>query len=167
MRHDEEFPEESAETSRPGIFARLRLAGEAALALAATRRAIFREEMSEQAAIVGRGAAAFAVAIALAGMMVLLLTALIASLFALLFGSAWAGILATFVLYLAATAAAAYFGMKAFSKLRLDFPATKRGLSEDIATVRAAISPPDRDAAVAGGAADAADIVERFRAGSE
>jgi uncharacterized membrane protein len=162
MRHDADFSEESAEASRPGIFARLRTAGEAARALAATRGAIFREEMSEQAAIFGRGAAAFAVALALAGMMVLLLTALIASLFALLFGSVWAGILATFVLYLAATAGAAYFGVKAFSKLRLDFPATQRGLSEDIATVRAAIAPLD-----VADAADAADLVERFREGAE
>lgn len=145
----------------PGLFDRIGNAWIAAGELIATRREIFGVEVSEKLAILGRGAAAIGLALALCGIAILLLTALLASLFAMLFGSAWAGILATLVLYLIGIAAATFYGWKSLSKLRLDFPATKQGLADDWASVRAALAPPrDPDDAEI-------DVEQRFRAGSE
>jgi len=162
-----EFDEPSAEEPRPGILDRLRVALDAARALASIRGEIFRGELAEGAALAARGAAAFLIALVLAGFAVLLLTALAVALFALLFGSVWAGILATLVLFLAGAGAAAYIGVRMFGKVRFDFPATRDGLSEDVASVRAALQPPDPDAGEAADAEDAEDIEKRFRSGSE
>jgi uncharacterized membrane protein len=158
MRQDR-FPPHDEAGSAAGIVERIRAAFEAARDLLATRGEILREEIAEKAGLAARGAIGFGLASLLGGITLLLLTALIASLFALLFGSAWAGILATLVLYLAGVAGAAFFGWKALSKLRFDFPATRRGLSEDWNAVAAALKPTAEDTD--------ADMEERFRAGSE
>ena len=157
------------ETEPPGLRERLGNAWIAARELVATRREIFGEELSVQLSLIARGAIGFGLALALAGIAILLLTALIASLFAMLFGSAWAGILATLVLYLLGIAGAALFGWKSVSKVRFDFPATRRGLSDDWAAVKGAVVPPaepdEGDERLA--RLDESDVEQRFRAGSE
>jgi len=156
------FPENDEKDERaPGFRERLANAWAAARDLVATRREIYGAELSQKLGLLARGAIGFGVALVLSLIAVLLLTALVASLFAMLFGSAWAGILATLVLYLLAIAGAALFGWRSLSKLRLDFPATRHGLEEDWAAVRAALAPPpaDTDSEI--------DIEQRFRSGSE
>jgi uncharacterized membrane protein YqjE len=148
----------------PGLWERIGYAWDAARDLVATRREMFGTELSKQLGLLGRGAVGLALAVALAGIAVLLLTALVATLFAMLFGSVWAGILATLVLYLVATAGAGLFAWKSVAKVRFDFPATRQGLEEDWSAVRDAISPPpDRD----GDDERPLDVEQRFRAGSE
>ncbi len=159
----QEFDRSSDEEPRPGIFDRLRVALDAARVLLSIRGEIFRGELSESAALVARGAAGILLSLVLAGFVILLLTALAVALFALLFGSIWAGILATLVLFLAGSGGAAYYGVRMFGKARFDFPATRDGLSEDVAAVRAALQAPDPDVE----AVEAEDLEERFRAGSE
>ncbi|HEY6146837.1 MAG TPA: phage holin family protein [Thermoanaerobaculia bacterium] len=149
------------EDPKPGIFARIRMAVEAARELLATRAAIFKAEAAEKSTVVARGAAAFVVAAVLGGIMVLVLTALVAVLFSMLFGSVWAGLLATFLLYLLGAGGAAFAGVKAFKNFKpFEFSETKRGLKDDWEAVRGALKPPpERE--------DSEDIEQRFRAGSE
>lgn len=153
------------EPEPPGIRERLSNAWIAGRELVATRKEIFGEELSAQLSLLARGAIGFGIAAALGGIAFLLLTALIASLFAMLFGSAWAGILATLVLYLLGIAGAAFFGWKSVSKVRFDFPATRRGLEDDWAAIRGAVAPPPDPEG--GDALEEVDVEQRFRAGSE
>lgn len=145
----------------PGIFARIKMAGEAARELAATRAEILKAEAAEKGAVVARGAAAFVIAAVAGWIAVLVLTALIAVLLSMLFGSVWAGLLGTFVLYLVAAGIAAMMGVKAFKDFKpFAFPETSRGLKEDWDAVRGALKPPpERE--------DSEDLEQRFRAGSE
>jgi hypothetical protein len=153
--------EEDEEMRAPGFFARIKMAAEAARDLVATRAEIFKAEAAEKGAVVGRGAAAFVIAAAAGGLAVLVLTALIAVLLSMLFGSVWAGLLGTFVLYLIVAGAAAMLGVKAFKNFKpLAFPETSRGLKEDWEAVRGALKPaPERE--------DGTNVEQRFRAGSE
>lgn len=151
--------DDGSEIREPGIRERVSNAAAAARELVATRKEIFKEEMSERTSLLIRGAIGFGISASLGAIAILLLTALVASLFALLFGSAWAGILATLVLCLLGIAGAAFFGWKSLSRFDLDFPATRRGLGDDWNAVRAALKPP--------GTGEEADLEERFRAGSE
>jgi uncharacterized membrane protein YqjE len=147
----------------PSLRERLAAAWIAGRDLVATRREIFGEELSRQLALLARGAVGFGLALALGAIAILLLTALIASLFAMLFGSAWAGILATLVLYLIGIAGAGFYGWKSVEKVRFDFPATRQGLAEDWAAVKGAVAPPAKGA----GSLEEIDVEQRFRAGSE
>jgi uncharacterized membrane protein YqjE len=149
------------EESAPGIKERLSAAWAAARDLVATRIEIFKVEASEKGTTFARGAVAFAIALALAWLAILLLTALIAVLLARLFGSTWAGLLGAFVLYLLGAGAAAFIGIKAFKNFRpFDFSETRRGLHEDWRAVRSALQPPPEPEAEE-------DLEQRFRAGSE
>ena len=150
----------------PGLRERLAAAWIAGRDLVATRREIFGEELSEQLSRIARGAIGFGLALALGGIAILLVTALIASLFATLFGSAWAGILATLVLYLIGIAGAAFYGWKSVEKVRFDFPATRQGLAEDWAAVKGAVAPPAEPGEGAR-SLEEIDVEQRFRAGSE
>ena len=149
------------EDPKPGIFARIKMAVEAGRELLATRAEMFKAEAAQKATVVGRGAAAFVIAAVFAWVAVLVLTALIAVLLSLLFGSIWAGLLGTFILYLLVAGGAAFAGIKAFKNFKpLDFPETRRGLKEDVAAVRGALKPPpERE--------EGEDLEHRFRAGSE
>jgi Putative Actinobacterial Holin-X, holin superfamily III len=149
------------EEPKPGIFARFRMAADAARELLATRAEIFKAEAAQKGTVVARGAAAFVVAAVLGWVAVLVLTALIAVLLSMVFGSVWAGLLGTFLLYLLVAGGAAFAGIKAFKNFKpFDFPETSRGLKEDVEAVRAALKPsPERE--------DGEDLEQRFRAGSE
>jgi uncharacterized membrane protein len=149
------------EEPKPGIFARIKMAHDAAHELLATRAEIFKAEAAQKATVVGRGAAALVIAAVFGWVAVLVLTALIAVLLSMLFGSVWAGLLGTFLLYLLVAGGAAFAGIKAFKNFKpLDFPETRRGLKEDVAAVRGALkAPPERE--------DREDLEQRFRAGSE
>ena len=146
----------------PGLRERLAAAWIAGRDLVATRREIFGEELSEQLSRIARGAIGFGLALALGGIAILLVIAV----FATLFGSAWAGILATLVLYLIGIAGAAFYGWKSVEKVRFDFPATRQGLAEDWAAVKGAVAPPAEPGEGAR-SLEEIDVEQRFRAGSE
>lgn len=147
----------------------------AASRLLSTRLAIFREELSVKAVFAARGLAMAVVAAAMAIGTLLLAAALIAAIFAKLFGSAILGILATVVLYGAGAAGAAWAGVRALGRVRpFEFPATAEELSRDRAALSAALAPeaPEEPEAGRGGDTTAplevpVDLEDRFRAGSE
>ena len=161
MGNSERFPETEREP-KAGIFARLRDAWEATQRLVSTRAEIFREEISEKGSLLARAAMAIFLALALGWLALLLLTALAAVLLANLFGSLWAGLLATLGIYLVAASVAAFLGWKSFSRFRpFAFPATQEGLREDWTAIRDSLrTPPRADE-------EESDLEERFRAGSE
>jgi hypothetical protein len=162
MRYGRRF--EPPQEKPPGFRERLANAWYAGRELLATRKQIFSEELSGELGLVARGAVGFAIAAALGVIAILLVTALVATLFSMLFGSAWAGILATLVLYLLVIGGAVLFAVKSLKRVRFDFPATKHGLAEDWAAVQAALAPPpepeEEDL-------ESNDVEQRFRAGSE
>jgi Putative Actinobacterial Holin-X, holin superfamily III len=121
-----------------------------AQALLSTRLAIFREEISVKAALVGRGLAATALAVALGVGALLLLAALLAAIFANLFGSVSLGILAATLIYAAGAGFAGLFAWKALSRVRPDeFPATGRELERDWQAIRDALAAEPEDEATA------------------
>ena len=138
----------------------------------ATRLAIFREEASVKAVLVAKGFAFVVVAAAMAVATLLSAAALIAAVFAKLFGSWILGILATVVLYGAGAGGAAWAGFRALTRVRpFEFPATAEELSRDGEAIASALGPPPSDATI-----DATesrrdtpvdDLEDRFRAGSE
>ena len=148
---------------------------EAGRRLAATRSAIFREELSVKAGFFGRGLAALFLAAAFAGLALLLFTAWIAALFTKLLGGPVAGILAAFGLYLVIAAAAGILGVKSLSRVKPgEFPVTKEELGKDWASLKAAAKPPQEPAPESpevptppprGPVHD--DVEARFRVGSE
>ena len=146
------------------FFARLAAARAKAAALAATRAAIFREELEEKGAQAAWAMAGFAVALFFGAFALLLATALIAALLSKLLGGPVAGVAATLALYLAIAAAGAVVGARAAARVQpLAFPATGAELARDAEVLSAAAAPlpePERE--------DGEEDVEaRFRAGSE
>lgn len=145
----------------------------AASRLLATRLAIFREEASVKAVFAAKGFAFVVVAAAMAVGTLLALAALIAAIFAKLFGSWILGILATVVLYGAGAGGAAWAGVRALARVRpFDFPATAEELSRDRAAVSAALAPLEPEGETTGETGvpregSMEDLEERFRAGSE
>ncbi len=164
-----ELPGEEDERGWRDRIAEVAAAGRALLA---TRLAILKEELSAKAAVAARGLVAVVVAAALGIGALLLLAALLAALFAKLFGSVVLGILAAVFLFAAGAAVAAVAAWKALSRVRpLEFPATRVELSRDWEAVAASLSPEvseDEAREEAGGEEGAIeDLEERFRAGSE
>jgi uncharacterized membrane protein YqjE len=173
----------------PGWKERLAAVKRAAKALAATRTEIFREELAGKGSLLGMGMAGLVLAFAFASLALLLATALIAALFARLFGGPIAGIAAALVLYLLIAAGAGFLGVRSLGRVRpLDFPATRDELRKDLdaireeaalrdrgpaspdalAAERASIRPGERDEDEDEEArATDAGLEERFRAGSE
>ena len=140
--------------------------------LLATRLAIFREEASVKAVYAAKGFAFVVVAAAMAVATLLSAAALIAAVFAKLFGSWILGILATVVVYGAGAGLAAWAGVRALTRVRpFEFSATAEELSRDREAIAAVLTPtasdegtiddtqPRRDVPV--------DLEDRFRAGSE
>jgi membrane protein implicated in regulation of membrane protease activity len=165
------LPEEDEEKS---WRARLSAVADASRSLGRTRLAIFREEFSGKAAFAARGLAGVALAGALGVGALLLIAALIAALFAKLFGSAVLGILAALVLYAALCAAAAWYGWKALSRVRPgEFPATAEELSRDWEAIRSSVAPeaePEGDLPPEGEPPDeeaVEDLEQRLRGGGE
>lgn len=121
----------------PGWKERFGAAQRAAKALLATRAEIFREELAGKGSLFGMAAAGFTLALTFASLALLLATALLAAVFAKLFGGPIAGITAALVLYLAIAAAAAFFGVRKLARVRpLDFPATRDELRKDLDAIR-------------------------------
>src|SRR3977135_406159 len=87
-------------------------------ALLDTRLQIFREEVSAKAAFASKGVLAMAIAATLGFGALLLLAALLAAVFAQLFGNVALGILAAVVVYAGGTAAAGRFGWKALTRVK-------------------------------------------------
>jgi len=145
----------------------------AASRLLATRLAIFREELSVKAIFAAKGLAFVVVAAAMAVGTLLSLAALIAAIFAKLFGSWILGILATVILYGAGAGGAAWAGIRALSRAKpFDFPATAEELSRDRVAISAVLAPEEPEVETTGEmagsrAVPADDLEERFRAGSE
>ena len=156
-------PREDNEQSR-GFLGRLAAARSKAAGLAATRAAIFREELADKGVLAARAMAGFAVAVFFGSFALLLATALIAAVLSKLLGSPIAGVAATLALYLVVTAGGAVIGWKALEKVRpFDFPTSGAELAKDIEALSAAAAPPpepDEDG-------DDGDLEARYRAGSE
>lgn len=151
--------------SRSRFSQRVKAAREKAAALAATRAAIFREELADKGALAAKAVAGFAAAAFFGSLALILATALIAALFSKLFGSAILGVAATLVLYLAIAAAGAVLGWRALEKVQpFDFPATGSELAVDFDAVAAAVAPPPEDISE-DGEEDSDDLEERFRGG--
>ena len=175
----------------PGWKERLAAAKRAAKALAATRTEIFREELAGKGSLLGMGMAGLVLAFAFASFALLLATALVAALFAKLFGGPVAGIAAALVLYLLIAAGAGFFGVRSLARVRpLDFPTTRDELRRDLDAIREEAARRDHGAAspdalaaerasIRPGESDDeeedeeearatdAGLEERFRAGSE
>src|SRR5215470_3943691 len=116
----------------------------AASRLLATRLAIFREELSVKAVLVARGFAFTVAAAAMAVGTLLMAAALLAAVFAKLFGSLILGILATVVLYGAGAGGAAYAAVRALTRAKpFEFPATGAELARDRETIAAALAPEE------------------------
>jgi uncharacterized membrane protein YqjE len=186
-RDTADFTEELPE---PGWKERLAAVKRAAKALAATRTEIFREELAGKGSLLGMGMAGLVLAFAFASLALLLATALVAALFARLFGGPIAGIAAALGLYLLIAAGAGFLGVRKLGRVRpLDFPATRGELRKDLdaireeaalrdrgparpdalAAERASIRPGERNEDENEEEARATDagLEERFRAGSE
>jgi uncharacterized membrane protein YqjE len=180
----------------PGWKERIGAVRRAAAALAATRREIFREELSEKGSLFAKAAVGLAFAAAFGILALLLLTALVAALFSRLLGGPIAGITAALFLYLVVAAVAGVFGGRTFSRVRpFAFPVTRDEIQKDLDAVkkhvdardetpagdealaaeRASVRPDDPgqdDEEVAEddreeGVAAMSELEERFRAGSE
>lgn len=176
----------------PGWKDRVESTTRAAKALFATRAAIFREELAEKGSLFGKAAVGLTIA-ALFGVLALLLsTALVAVLFARLFGGAIAGVAAALVLYLLIAGGAGYFGLRSFARVRpFEFPVTRDEIRRDLDSVREEAPTPDEGPASPDALAaergsirpgedededldeeevsmvETSDLEERFRAGSE
>jgi hypothetical protein len=157
--------EERAEAEAGRRFSqRVAAARAKAAALASTRAAIFREELSDKGASAARAIGGFVAAAFFGAFALLLATALLAALLSKLLGGAIAGVAATLVLYLIIAAAGAMLGARALDRIKpLDFPATSTELRRDFDALAAAAAPPpeeDDDGAEA-------DLEERYRSGAE
>lgn len=155
------------ETESPLRFSqRVAAAREKAAALAATRAAIFREELADKGAFAAKAVAGFAAAAFFGSLALILATALIAALFSRLFGSAILGVAATLGLYLAIAAVGAVLGWRALERVQpLDFPATSAELAVDFDALAAAVAAPPEDDFEEGEGDE--DLEGRFREGSE
>ena len=125
--------------------------------LLATRLAIFQAELDEKARHFGKGLVGVGLATAFGFGATLLFAALLAAMFAALFGSAVLGILAAMVLYLAFAAGAGWFAWKSLSRVEPSrFPATARELSLDAQAIRAALArdPDPEESFEPGGSPD-------------
>jgi uncharacterized membrane protein YqjE len=186
--HEPEIGDPLDAAPEPGWRDRLTSTIRAARALLSTRAAIFREELAEKGSLFGKGAVGLSIAVVFGVLAVLLLTALVAAVFARLLGGPIAGISAALVLYLAVAGAAGYLGWRSLTRVRLfDFPLTRDEIRRDLDAVRE--ESPSRDegpaspdalaaerASVRPGevgdedeveAMESAGLEERFRAGSE
>ena len=172
----------------PGWRDRLASATRAARSLLTTRAAIFREELAEKGSLFGKAAVGLSIAAVFGVLGLLLLTALVAALFARLFGGPIAGITAALVLYFAVAGAAAYLGWRSLSRVKpFDFPVTRDEIRRDLEAVREEAPSPDEGPANPDALAaergsirpgevvdedeveetETGDLEERFRAGSE
>lgn len=159
--------ERAPREKEPGWKEKAQAAFDAARRLLSTRAAIFREELAEKGASLGRGLAGLFLALVFGWLALLLLTAFIAVLFSRLFDSAVAGLGATLFLYGGVAAAAAILGVKSLSRVRpMEFPVTKVELSKDWSALKESLSPPPADPGVSP-EAGSEDLEARFRAGSE
>lgn len=189
-------PEETILEDRPEPSWKERLGAvrRAAAALAATRKEIFREELAEKGSLFAKAAVGLALAAAFGILALLLLTALVAALFARILGGPIAGITAALVLYLVVAGLAGFFGGRSLSRVRpFAFPATRDEIQKDLDAVKKHAhveddGPAGADAVAAerasvrkddeevdqdedddreGGIPKMSGFEERFRAGSE
>jgi hypothetical protein len=158
--------EEREETdSRRRFSERVAAAREKAAALAATRAAMFREELADKGAYAAKAVAGFAAAAFFGSLTLLLATALFAALLSSLFNSAIAGVGATLVFYLVIAAAGAILGWRALGRVQpLDFPATGAELARDFDALATAAAPEKDEGDLED---DEDDLEERFRERSE
>jgi uncharacterized membrane protein YqjE len=134
MDPDEELREDLPE---PGWKERIGAVRRAASALFATRAEIFREELAEKGSALARGAVGLVLAAVFGFFALVLLTALVAALFARLLGGPIAGITAALVLYLAVAVVAAVLGGKTLSGVKpFAFPATRDEIRKDLDAVQ-------------------------------
>ncbi|HLN57945.1 MAG TPA: phage holin family protein [Thermoanaerobaculia bacterium] len=166
---------ESDETQRETWSRRLQAFLEAGRRLLSTRATIFREELGAKGAFLARGVIGLVVALAFAGMALLLFTAWIAVLLSALLGSPVWGVLAAFALFAGVAVAAGLVGTKALSRVKpFDFPVTSEEIHKDWSALQSSVKPeppgppaPQRETELAQSQALRDDLEARFRAGSE
>ena len=164
-------PNRSDPVQPAGWRERLAAGWEALSELISTRLQIFQEELSEKTGFFARGIAGLVLGLLFGWLALLLFTALVAALLALLFGHVWAGLLGAFVLYIAVAGIAVRLGVKAFSRVRpFDFPVTSEEIRKDFLAFSRSASEGDRVVPPAYAppamAVPADSLEERFRAGS-
>jgi uncharacterized membrane protein YqjE len=189
MDADETVPLE--DEPGPDWKERLGAAKRAAKALLATRAAIFREEIAQKGADLGKAALWLSLGVAFALLSLVLLAALSAAVLIRLLGGPIAGLAGAFFLYLLIAGAVGYLGMRALSRVRpFDFPVTRDEVAKDLEAIReepeVADEGPASDEALAAERAsitgeeddleedvveeqviEDSDLEQRFRAGSE
>jgi uncharacterized membrane protein YqjE len=161
---------EEGNGSRPRWLLRLDRLISSLSALLSTRSEIAGAELSEKAGYLGRGVAGAVIAAILGFLAFLLAAGLVAAVFARILGSAWAGVLATLVLYAGGAAAAAAWAVRQLARVKpLEFPMTSRELARDWEAVRRAAGiDSERAAAVpaktpSAGKPVSEDLDERLR----
>jgi len=156
----------SEESSERGWRERLEDVRKTAGALFGMRTAIFREELALKARHFVKAAIGLGLAWALLLLALFVFAAFLATLLGRLFGSVLFGILAVFVLYAAAAAAAGIIGWRALSRVRIhDFPVTRRELKKDWEAVESSWKAEGEESEA--GAREQTDLETRFRAESE
>ena len=152
---------------------------EIAQSVVATRLAIFEQEFTAKAVLLGKGLAAVTVAAALGVVALLLLAALLAALFSQLFHNVVLGILVAMrALCRGPPPAPAYFAWKSLAGIRPpEFPATSRELARDCRGdsrgARAGPRPgrrgpiPTCRTTAVPNRTESSEIEERLRAGAE
>ncbi|MGH9317500.1 MAG: phage holin family protein [Thermoanaerobaculia bacterium] len=148
---------------RLGAFSR------AAASLVETRVAIFREEVGAKAGLLARAAVGLWLALALAGIALLLAAALLTALLAHLFGSTVAGLSGALLLCFAAAAVAGLYGWRVLLRVRpTEFPLTAGEIRKDWQTVAPSAGRTNEGSESEDEeSGDIEDLAERFRAGSE
>lgn len=161
-------PREAAGWKR-NVRERLGALSRAAASLVETRIAIFREELGAKTRFLVRATIGLTLAVALAGLALLMATALVAALLARLFGSVVAGLSAALLLSIAAASVAGLYGWRALSRVRpMDFPLTAGEIRKDwqAAAPSAGLGDEGTESDAEEGE-EIEDLAERFRAGSE
>lgn len=140
----------------------------AAASLVQTRVAIFREEIGAKAGLLARAAVGLWLALALAGIALLLAVALLAALLASLFGSVVAGLSGALLLCFAAAAVAGLYGWRVLRRVRpTEFPLTAGEIRKDWQAVTPSAGRTTEDSDDDEEGEDIEALAERFRAGSE
>ncbi len=172
MREGESGPDKA---EREGWSRRLHGFLETGRTLLSTRAALLREELGTKGEFLGRGLIGVVVAVAFAGLALLLLTAWIAVVLSSLLGSPVWGVLVAFVLYAAVAVTAGMLGIKALSRVKpFDFPVTSEEIRKDWSALKSSAKPEPPATGAAQGETELTrsqslhdDLEARFRAGSE
>lgn len=166
---DPELSQGEAAGWKRSVRERLGALSRAAASLVETRIAILREELGAKTRLMVRATIGLTLAVALAGLALLMAMALATALLARVFGSVVTGLSAALVLAIAAAAVAGLYGWRALSRVQpMDFPLTAGEIRKDWQAAASSAGLGDEDSESDGPEGEEIeDLAERFRAGSE